>query len=165
MSAHVALLLYLSLPVVWFFKLPRWREMNDGRQSDFFSRRLLPLFREKVREDEVNSGCSSITEREWCTSEEVKVQEAWFSQGESHQEYTHTHAQRKKALIYLACQQLASMCSLLTPEQEFCYWSFSLHACTGCVRRCCFQSVCVHLSASVLRGSPIIYVCPCYELD
>lgn len=106
--------------------------------SAFFNLPLLPLFREKLREDE-GSGAphqSIHREREWRGSEEEKVWEARFSQGESQQRSTHTrthvHVRRGRITpIYLARQQPASVCTALTPAQPNCYWSFSSHV------RCC----------------------------
>lgn len=138
--------LFVTASILGFFTLPRWRGMNDGRQdSAFFIFPHLPLFREKVREDGGESGCSSILPQR----ERDGVVRKWrcrrlgLAKG-SPSRNTHTHTHRGRiTLIYLARQQLASVCSVLTPVQPGCYWSFSspsfcyLFVCVCvCVRPC-----------------------------
>ena len=62
---------------------------------------------------------------------------------------THTHTHRGRiTLIYLARQQLASVCSVLTPVQPGCYWSFSSPSfCYLFVCVCVCVCVCVHACA------------------
>lgn len=114
--------------------------MNDGRQdSAFFIFPHLPLFREKFREDGGESGCSSILPQR----ERDGVVRKWrcrrlgLAKG-SPSRNTHTHTHRGRiTLIYLARQQLASVCSVLTPVQPSCYWSFSSPSfCCLSVRAC-----------------------------
>lgn len=165
--------------------------MNDGRQdSAFFIFPHLPLFREKFREDGGESGCSSILPQR----ERDGVVRKWrcrrlgLAKG-SPSRNTHTHTHRGRiTLIYLARQQLASVCSVLTPVQPSCYWSFSspsfcclsvracvracMHVCAHvCVFSCingCLKSLCVspHLylfsMTAHVEGSPktfYMYVC------
>lgn len=150
----------------FFFTLPRWKGMNDGQQPQLSSFFLFSLC--SVRKSGRMEGSQAAHQSFHRERESDGVLRKWrcrrlgLAKG-SPSRNTHTHTHRGRiTLIYLARQQLASVCSVLTPAQPNCYWSFSspwfccVCVCAACVR--VFVSRCTTGSWSLCVDLHFLYL-------